>query len=67
MATVVEGEATLVGGSEGTEGHKGRRALGLAGAFLVLFILRFGPLLHGLTRPGQAVLGVFLWFIVCMV
>ncbi len=67
MATVVEREAVVPGGSVGTEAHRGRKALGLGAAFLVLSVLRFGPLLHGLTRPGQAVLGVFLWFIVCMV
>jgi len=48
-------------------GVRQRQIAGLLVAFVVLFFLRFGPAITGLTRPGQAVLGVFLWFIICMV
>jgi len=44
-----------------------RRVTALIAAFLLLFGLHFAPPLAGLKPQGQTVLGVFLWFIVCMV
>lgn len=36
-------------------------------AFAILFALHFGPAIGGLSAGAQTVLGVFLWFITCMV
>lgn len=44
-----------------------RQTAGLILAFGVMFSLHFGPRIPGLTASAQTVLGVFLWFIVCMV
>ena len=44
-----------------------RQIVGLVIAFAVLFGLYLGPRIPGLNPEGQTVLGVFLWFIVCMV
>ncbi len=44
-----------------------RRILGLVAAFAALLLLRFGPTIGSLSRPGETALGVFLWFIICMV
>ncbi len=48
-------------------GTRTRQIAGLAIAFAVLFGLHLGPRIPGLNPEGQTVLGVFLWFIVCMV
>src|SRR4030067_1871554 len=40
---------------------------GLIFAFSILSVLHFGPTLPGLRPTSQSVLGVFLWFIICMV
>jgi len=44
-----------------------KQVAGLVIAFAFLFGLHFGPTLPGLKPQAQTVLGVFLWFIVCMV
>ncbi|MDA8109333.1 MAG: SLC13 family permease [Betaproteobacteria bacterium] len=44
-----------------------RSSVGLALAFLLLFAIAFGPSVPGLQPVGQKVLGVFAWFVVCMV
>ena len=41
--------------------------MGLLAAFAILLGLHYGPAIPGLTPEGQTVLGVFLWFILCMV
>ncbi|MHB8346078.1 MAG: SLC13 family permease [Acidiferrobacterales bacterium] len=48
-------------------GVRTRQIAGLIAAFAILFGLHFGPSIPGLNPEGQTVLGVFLWFIVCMV
>ena len=40
---------------------------GLALAFVLLFSIAFGPEIPGLGQTGQRVLGVFAWFVACMV
>ena len=50
-----------------TSGIRTRQIMGLGAAFVILFGLHFGPGIPGLNPEGQTVLGVFLWFIVCMV
>jgi len=44
-----------------------RATIGLILAFAILLVLHFSPTLPGLRPTSQSVLGVFLWFIVCMV
>ncbi len=41
--------------------------LGLAAAFGLLLVLHFSPTMPGLKPASQSALGVFLWFIICMV
>ncbi|MGO9613392.1 MAG: SLC13 family permease [Dissulfurispiraceae bacterium] len=43
-----------------------RRTIGLIIAIAILIGLHFGPTFKGVTHQTQSVLGVFLWFIVCM-
>jgi anion transporter len=40
---------------------------GLVLAFVLLFAIAFGPAIPGLSQTGQRVLGVFSWFVACMV
>lgn len=44
-----------------------RPAVGLILAFAVLFAIAFGPAIPGLGNPGQRVLAIFAWFVICMV
>ncbi|MEW6410302.1 MAG: SLC13 family permease, partial [Nitrospirota bacterium] len=44
-----------------------RQTIGLIIAFAILLGLHFGPTVSGLKPQAQSVLGVFLWFITCMV
>ncbi len=44
-----------------------KQIAGLVLAFVVMLGLHFGPTLPGLNPQGQSVLGVFLWFIICMI
>ncbi len=48
-------------------GVRTRQIMGLIIAFSVLLGLHYGPAISGLKPEAQTVLGVFLWFIVCMV
>lgn len=57
----------MVGSQVRGSGREYQKVAGLIVAFLVLFVLRLGPEITGLSRPGQDVLAVFLWFIVCMI
>lgn len=43
------------------------KTLGLLAAFGILFLLRFGPVMSGLKPEAQFTIGVFLWFIICMI
>lgn len=43
-----------------------KEVVGLVLAFGLMFAARLGPLLPGLSRPGQVVLGVFVWFVICL-
>ena len=43
-----------------------RRTIGLITAIAILMGLYMGPTFPGVTHQTQSVLGVFLWFIVCM-
>src|SRR3990172_10403927 len=54
--------------AEEEEAKESKRALfGLILAFSILFLFHFGPTLPGLRPTSQSVLGIFLWFITCMV
>lgn len=50
---------------EGARPTKGM--IGLVVAFAILFYFHFGPSIAGLKPAAQSTLGVFLWFIACMV
>ncbi|MEJ5375302.1 MAG: SLC13 family permease [bacterium] len=68
QSTFLEEKMKAIEEAEEGEGAKPQKALmGLGIAFLVLLILHFSPTLPGLRPSAQSVLGVFLWFIVCMV
>lgn len=67
-ATFLEEKMRAIEEAEEAEVAKPRKALvGLAIAFAFLLLLHFGPALPGLKPNAQSALGVFLWFIVCMV
>lgn len=67
-ATFLEEKMRAIEEAEEAEVAKPRKALvGLVIAFAFLLLLHFGPALPGLKPNAQSALGVFLWFIVCMV
>lgn len=43
-----------------------KELIGLLLGFGLMFAARFAPQLPGLEREGQVVLGVFLWFVICL-
>ncbi len=68
QSTFLEEKMKAIEEAEEGEGAKPRKALiGLGIAFAFLLILHFSPTFPGLKPSAQSVLGVFLWFIVCMV
>lgn len=66
--TFLEEKMKAIEEAEEVEVAKPKKALiGLIIAFAILFLLHFGPTIPGLRPSAQSVLGVFLWFITCMV
>ncbi len=66
--TTLEEKMKSIEKAEEEEAIKSKKSLaGLIFAFSVLFVLHFGPTLPGLRPTSQSVLGIFLWFIICMV
>jgi len=66
--TTLEEKMKSIEKAEEAEVSKSKKSLaGLIFAFSVLFILHLGPTLPGLRPTSQSVLGIFLWFIICMV
>jgi anion transporter len=52
---------------EGEAAKSKKATIGIIVAFAILFLLHFGPTMPGLRPTSQSALGVFLWFITCMV
>jgi sodium-dependent dicarboxylate transporter 2/3/5 len=66
--TFLEEKMKAIEKAEEGEVAKPKKALiGLIIGFSFLFLLHFGPTIPGLRPTAQSVLGVFLWFITCMV
>lgn len=66
--TFLEEKMRAIEEAEEAEVAKPTKALvGLAVSFGILLALHFAPTMPGLKPAAQSALGVFLWFIVCMV
>lgn len=66
--TFLEEKMRAIEEAEEAEVAKPTKALsGLAVSFAVLLALHFAPTMPGLKPAAQSALGVFLWFIICMV
>ena len=66
--TFLEEKMKAIEKAEEGEVAKPKKALiGLIIGFAFLLLLHFGPTIPGLRPTAQSVLGVFLWFITCMV
>ncbi len=66
--TFLEEKMKAIDKAEEAEGARPRKGLiGLVVAFAILFYFHFSPPLAGLKPAAQSTLGVFLWFIACMV
>ncbi|MFC5994806.1 SLC13 family permease [Pseudonocardia hispaniensis] len=69
MVTVVSKPGAPIRGEAGKEARIDfpiGKAVGLLLAFGVMLAARFGPALPGLSAEGQVILGVFLWFVICL-
>jgi len=65
--TFLEEKMKAIDEAEEGGGRPKKAFIGIIVAFAVLFLFHFGPAIPGLRPTAQSTLGVFLWFIACMV
>jgi len=66
LKKILEEKAVTTQEVEKKEKPTYRRTVGLITAIAILMALHMGPTFPGMTHHTQSVLGVFLWFIICM-
>ena len=65
--TFLEEKMKAIDEAEEGGGRPKKAFIGIIVAFAILFLFHFGPAIPGLRPTAQSTLGVFLWFIACMV